>query len=270
MFFRKAVTTTYIKAGREIINIHGEVNDQGAEEVAQALREVRENNPQPNLKALRFFKSKISDHGIRLIANELQYFTNLRKIEFDFCFIQREGAKGIADLVASNEGIEEFIFWRNCPNEETWQELCSCGGIRENECNSWIDVFAQVLKSHPSITIVDLSAGTIDDAAAESLGTIIRTNPTIQRLDLSYSKISSRNMRLICEAIAANNTLEFVRAQFCGDPPPDAMESGIEVYQFLQIAKEILSVERCKIFDKFDVLQHLDTVKEPRMAYGMF
>ena len=72
---------------------------------------------------------------------ELVFFPRLSRVEFDFCYIQSEGAKSIADLLLSSKSITRFTFMRNCATEACWSEFARYAGITKNECNSWIENF---------------------------------------------------------------------------------------------------------------------------------
>lgn len=274
MHFYKDEILRQIKSGSEELRIYGDIYDSDAEEMSNALKEAREsaseNNAIPNLEKISFDRSKISDYGLKLIMGELSLFPRLKTLSFDFCFIQAEGAKYIANLLRSSKSMVSFTFQRNCPTKECWLELAQYAGISKNECNSWIEIFAPVIAVNETIKYADLSSGAVDDNAAELLAAALTSNDTLERLDISYLRISSENMEKICRAVDVNKTLKSIRAQFCGDPRPHFGEAGIEIYQFHQIASETFkNKEKCKVFDEWDYFDRLTSRKRSRASYRL-
>lgn len=273
MKFFKTQVLENIKSGSENLRIFGDIDDSAAEEVAKALKEARvdasENAKPLTLTELSFEHAKISNNGLKLIMQELVLFPKLRSIEFDFCYIQSEGAKSIADLLLSSKSMTRFTFMRNCATEACWSEYTQYARVSENECNSWIEIFAPAIAANQYLTYVDLSCSTIDDNAAQLLAAALSSNKCLEKLDIGYSKISPDNMKKVCLAIKDNKSLKNIRAQFCGDPRPYFGGAGEEIYQFHRIASQTIEdKEKCMVFDEFDYFASITSRKRKRHSLG--
>lgn len=254
-----------IKSGSKVISIHSkEITEADATEFANGLKELETNSKDIKLDTLRFTRVKFSNDGLKLICEQLSIF-NLKKLSFDWCYIQQNGAQYIADFLKLNNSITDFVFSRNCATEDSWLELKRYNSITMNVCNNWVNIFADMLMSNNTITYADLFSGYISEAAAKLLAKALQSNNTLNELDISYSKITTDNMQIICEAMVNNTTLQKISAKYCGDPEPSVHDSGLNSLQFHQVAANTLNEQQCDIFLGFDSFKRFNKSEPKRM-----
>ena len=94
---------------------------------------------------------------------------------------------------------------------------------------------ARALHGHPSLLFLDLgwtratsavgeAGNRIGDDGARAIAEMLRENDTLQGLDISHNRISQAGLNAICDALADNRRLVFLRCpQFGKASNPDAM-----------------------------------------------
>ncbi|WP_039359749.1 hypothetical protein [Candidatus Protochlamydia amoebophila] len=190
---------------------HKEINDKGAETLAQALAF------NTTIKILELNNNKLSDRGTQAIVHALAFNTALRTFLFKSNQISDQGAKALAQFLASNTVLSTLHLNNNQISDKEMKvfahALVSNTALKRlrldfNQINDkGIEGFAPALASNTNLETLNLSTNQITDKGAEVLAQALASNTALKDFNLSDNQITDKGAEVLAQTLASNTTL---------------------------------------------------------------
>ena len=190
------------------------VGDEGARHFAKTLGHCR------NLTAFTIAQSGVTDVGLEHLLQALEQNTRITSLNLHSNFINHTGAASISRFLSTNSRLKQLILNENhCIGDEGAHELAlalchnstlevlslkSCGVGQAGA-----ERFATPLSSqNTSLKVLNL-CGNVDigDNAVEMIARGLKSNSSLQQLDLSSCGVTDEGCDHLADALSSNTSL---------------------------------------------------------------
>ncbi|XP_032872714.1 nucleotide-binding oligomerization domain-containing protein 1-like [Amblyraja radiata] len=213
------------------------INDYGVEQLTSCFWQ---------LTVLRLSVNQITDHGVRILVEELKKYQKIRILGLYQNYISDVGARDVANLVEvcpslinlrigknmithkggtylakairKSKTIQELGFWGNQIGdkgaEEVAEALIDHHSLKEMSLAANLisskggQHLAKALCKNNSLKILWLTQNDLDDEAAECFGEMLRVNCSLEKLWLNENKITSKGTAHLLQALKGNTTID--------------------------------------------------------------
>uniref|UniRef100_A0A8C2TNP1 Nucleotide binding oligomerization domain containing 1 n=1 Tax=Coturnix japonica TaxID=93934 RepID=A0A8C2TNP1_COTJA len=172
------------------------------------------------LAVLRLSVNQITDHGARILYEELSKYQIVSYLGLYNNQITDVGAKYVAKLIEECSSLEYVKIGANKITSEGGK--CLAQAIQKSttmfEIGMWgnqvgdegAKAFAEALRNHPSLTNVRLTKNELDDEAAMSFAEMLKINKKLVHLWLIQNQITAKGVKYLSEALKENTAIKEV------------------------------------------------------------
>uniref|UniRef100_A0A674KDN1 Nucleotide binding oligomerization domain containing 1 n=1 Tax=Terrapene triunguis TaxID=2587831 RepID=A0A674KDN1_9SAUR len=185
------------------------INDYGVKQLLPCFNK---------LAVIRLSVNQITDHGVRVLYDELSKYKIVTSLGLYNNQITDVGAKYVARLI---EECSSLTYVKIGANKIT-TEGGKCLALAIQRSKTMYDIgmwgnqvgdegakaFAEALRNHPTLTNVRLTKNAIDDEAAERFAEMLRVNKKLAHLWLIQNQITAKGAKYLSEALQENTTIK--------------------------------------------------------------
>ena len=187
------------------------ISDYEAETIGDGLKN---NN---SLQELDISDNKITSEGAIKIAEAIKVNTTLKVLNINHNKISDDGVDAISDSLKSNNLLQELYMGYN--------EITSEGAIK----------IAEAITVNTTLKVLNINNNTFDNGA-DAISNSLKSNKSLQELNMSYNRIYSSGVIKIAEAIKVNTTLKVlnINGNTTSDKGADAISDSLKSNNSLQ------------------------------------
>ena len=191
------------------------ITSKGAKKLAEAIK------VNTTLKILNIGSNTISDGGAIAIGDSLKSNNSLQEIDMDYNKITSKGANKIAEAIKVNTTLKILTICNNTISDDgvaaISDSLKSNNSLQEldmsnnNITSEGAKKIAEAIKVNTTLKKLKIyNNNTISDDGVAAISDSLKSNNSLQELDMDNNNITSEGAKKIAEAIKVNTTLNIL------------------------------------------------------------